>query len=78
MKYDLAALLNPETGFAPMLRQICRDQWVHTIEHSFQGTYFIVLHDRLSELEENCDKQGHPEELATSKMEAVISWKFLI
>ncbi|RDB21680.1 hypothetical protein Hypma_011219 [Hypsizygus marmoreus] len=26
MKDDLAALLDPETGFAPRLRQICRDQ----------------------------------------------------
>ena len=78
MKYDLGALLDQETGFAPMLWQICQDQWVHTIEHSFHGTYFIVVCNRLSELEENCDKQGHPEELATSKMEAVISWKFLI
>jgi len=28
MKDDLAALLDPETGFAPRLRQICRDQLV--------------------------------------------------
>lgn len=26
MDDDLAALLHPETGFAPRLRQICRDQ----------------------------------------------------
>lgn len=26
MKDDLAALLDPETGFAPRLRQICRDR----------------------------------------------------
>jgi hypothetical protein len=26
MKDDLAALLDPETGFPPRLRQICRDQ----------------------------------------------------
>ncbi|KIM73766.1 hypothetical protein PILCRDRAFT_55142, partial [Piloderma croceum F 1598] len=26
MKDDLAVLLDPETGFAPRFRQICRDQ----------------------------------------------------
>lgn len=26
MKDDLAGLLDPETGFAPRLRQICHDQ----------------------------------------------------
>lgn len=26
MKDDLAALLDPETGFAPRFRQLCRDQ----------------------------------------------------
>lgn len=28
VKDDLAALLHPETGFAPRLRQLCRDQYV--------------------------------------------------
>jgi nuclear pore complex protein Nup107 len=28
MKDDLAALLDPETGFAPKFRQLCRDQCV--------------------------------------------------
>ena len=30
-KDDLAALLDPNTGFAPRLRQLCHDQWVSTL-----------------------------------------------
>lgn len=33
MKDDLAALLDPETGFAPRLRQICSDQLVELEEN---------------------------------------------
>lgn len=37
-KDDLAALLDPETGFAPKLRQICHDRLEELQENSVPGT----------------------------------------
>ena len=42
-KDDLAALLDPETGFAPKLRQICRTRLEELQENPFPGSDLEVL-----------------------------------
>jgi nuclear pore complex protein Nup107 len=48
MKDDLAAILDPETGFAPRLRQLCRDQYadIHYL-HNHGSTQYASQTSRV-------------------------------
>jgi nuclear pore complex protein Nup107 len=65
-KDDLAALLDPNTGFAPRLRQLCRDQCVSNILSVERASPVT----RITEAENSASSDVSQEELDVLRMEA--------
>lgn len=73
-KDNLEALLDPQAGFAPRLRQLCEQQCVLHLQSRLPSLFFSHPLSRLSDIRE--EGNATPEEIEALKMECS-TWALL-
>ena len=73
-KDNLEALLDPQAGFAPRLRQLCEQQCVLRFTMLTPRSFFAHSYSRLSDIRE--EENATPEEIEALRMECS-TWALL-